>query len=87
MYYGSVSPWESTQLSTNKEYNETLKRAFALQEQLDAMLGVEGKKGLDDFLKANAKVGNFFEKEKFTDGFILGARLMIEVLTDTRFFK
>ncbi|MFI3238953.1 MAG: hypothetical protein R3Y47_13195 [Lachnospiraceae bacterium] len=87
MYYGAVIPWENSQLSQTQEYKDTLKIATDLQEKLIAQLNDENKKLFDEFLKADGEVGSFFEEEKFKDGFILGARLMIETLTDTRFTK
>ncbi|WP_317854393.1 DUF6809 family protein [Chakrabartyella piscis] len=87
LYYGAVAPWENSNLFLSKEHKETLDIANDLQEKLTSQLGDESKKLLDEFLKTDAKIGSFFEEEKFKDGFILGARLMIETLTDTRFTK
>lgn len=51
------------------------------------MLGEESKSLFEDFLSQQSKVANQFEEEKFKDGFILGARLMIETFLDERFRK
>ena len=85
LYYGAVSPWENSHLFSSQEYKDTLKLATELQEKLLEQLNEDSKKLLDEFLKADAKVGSFFEEEKFKDGFILGARLMIETLSDKRY--
>ena len=87
LYYGAVSPWENSNLFNSKEYKDTLTNATELQEKLIAELNDDNKKLLDEFLKTDAKVGSFFEEEKFKDGFILGVRLMIETFTDKRFLK
>lgn len=87
MYYGNVSPWENSQLSLSKEYRLMLDTANDLQEKVNALLGDEGKHLFDEFLKADASIGNCFEQEKFKEGFMIGTRLMIETLTDTRFAK
>ena len=87
VYYGGVSPWGNSRLTQSKEYTSKLEKANKLQEQLEKLLNDEEKKLFDEFLSANSKIGSCFEQEKFIDGFILGARLMIETLTDTRFSK
>lgn len=71
----------------SKEYVEQLKSANGLQEKLEKLLNSDEKLLFDEFLSANSKIGSSFEQEKFIDGFILGARLMIEALTDTRFSR
>lgn len=87
LYFGCVSPWENSTLPHTKEYEKRLKIANDLQEQLEQLLNAEEKKLFDEFLSANSKIGSSFEQEKFVDGFILGARMMIETLTDTRFSR
>lgn len=85
LYYGKVLPWENSQLFQIPEYKEVLKIATDLQDKLITQLNDESKKLFDEFLKADGEVGSFFEEEKFKEGFILGARLMIETLTDARY--
>lgn len=85
LYYGNIAPWEWQVQS--KRYRQQAKKALGLQEKVLALLDDDGKKLLDDFLDENSKLTCYFEEEKFKDGFILGARLMIETLQDTRFFK
>ena len=85
LYYGNISPWENSQLSISKEYRRMLDTANELQERVNALLGDEGKQLFDEFLKADAKVGNCFEQEKFKEGFMIGAKLMIETFGDKRF--
>ncbi len=85
LYYGAISPWENSKLSLSKEYRTMLDTANELQEKVNNLLGDEGKQLFDDFLKADAKVGNCFEQEKFKEGFMIGARLMIETFGDKRF--
>lgn len=85
LYYGGVSPCENSKLPQSGEYTSKLKKANELQEQLENLLNVDEKKLFDEFLCANSKIGSCFVQEKFIDGFILGARLVIETLTDTRF--
>lgn len=87
LYYGGVSPWENSRLPLSKEYTTKIQKANELQEQIVNLLNPEEKKLFDEFLSANSMVGSCFEQEKFIDGFILGTRLMIETLNDTRFSR
>ena len=85
LYYGSVAPWEGR--VDNPTYKKQAQKSLSLHDQVRSLLNDEGKKLLDDFLDENSKLTCYFEEEKFKDGFILGTRLMIEILQDTRFLK
>ncbi len=84
IYYGRVKLWESSVPKT-KEYTEDLKKSMECHDKLLALLDDNGWKAFNEYLEANAKATSYFEEEKFKDGFILGARLMIEILGDERF--
>lgn len=86
IYYGGITPWEG-KVAQTKEYREQAQRSCNLHDEVRSLLSDEGKKLFDDFLNENSKLTTCFEEEKFTDGFILGARLMIETLQDKRFLK
>ena len=86
IYYGRVSPWEG-RVAQIPEYKEQAKKSCDLHDEVRSLLGESGQKLFDDFLSENCKLTTYFEEEKFKDGFMLGARLMIETLTDTRFTK
>lgn len=85
LYYGAVSPWENSKLPQSREYKKLTSNACELQEKVHSLLNDEGKKLFEDFLKADAEIGGHFEEEKFKEGFVLGAKLMIETLTDNSF--
>lgn len=85
LYYGSVAPWEGR--VDNPSYKNQSKKSLSLYDQVRSLLNDDGKKLLDEFLDENSKLTCCFEEEKFKDGFILGTRLMIEILQDTRFLK
>ncbi len=82
LYYGSVSPWENSRLYENKEYREKIKEVCDLEQRLDDILSDDGKKLFLEFQNTEKEANVYFEREKFKEGFILGARLMIETLTD-----
>ena len=84
IYYGAVSPWEE-RVPQTKEYKEHIEKTCSIQEKLYAMIDDDTKTLFDNFLKADGELTSYFEEEKFKDGFILGARLMIETFQDTRF--
>ncbi len=85
MYYGGISPWENSKLPLSKEYTQLAKSACDMQDKLIASLFDESKALLEAFLNENSKVSGHFHEEKFKEGFIVGARLMIETLTDKRY--
>ncbi len=86
IYYGGITPWEG-RVAQTKEYREQAQRSCELHDEVCSLLSDEGKKLFDDFLNENSKLTTCFEEEKFADGFILGARLMMETLQDRRFLK
>jgi len=86
IYYGSVVPWEGT-VHRTKEQQEQINKSAEIHDKLRVMLSEESKSLFEDFLSEQSKVANQFEEEKFKDGFILGARLMIETFLDERFTK
>lgn len=85
LYHGEVSPWEEPILPLTSAYQKQGKITCGIQEKLIATLNDEGKELFEKFLVENSKLTSSFEETKFKEGFILGARLMIETLTDTRY--
>ncbi len=85
LYNGEVAPWEKSQLPKSEEYNATVKSMLELQDRVNKFLSDNDKEIFENFMKSYASVTAFFEEEKFKDGFILGARLMIEVFEDNSF--
>lgn len=65
---------------TSSEYR---KRAKELVPYLDEIEQVLGEERMTDFDNARAAVGIVEEKEAFREGFLLGVRLMLEVLRET----
>lgn len=55
-------------------------KTVACYEQLLRLLGSEGKPQLEEFIRRQLAVSCAQEKQAFTNGFRLGARLMLEVL-------
>lgn len=55
-------------------------KTVACYEQLLCLLGSEGKPQLEEFICRQLTVSCAQEKQAFTEGFRLGARLMLEVL-------
>ncbi len=84
LYYGDIFPVESRAPNT-EEHSQLRKRALALHEEVRNLLGDEGKQTFDTFLNTNAEINSLTEESKFRLGFVLGARLMIEVLQDTSY--
>ncbi len=84
IYNGKVSVWDSAIPKTveyNKDVNESLKK----YEQVRSLLDDSGKELFEEFLSDNAVVCGYFEEERFNDGFILGSKLMLEIMEDKRF--
>lgn len=85
LYRGGVSPTESNRRPLTGEYKKLLDKADDLQTKVQSLLTDEGKQLLEELQKVDGQIGSTFEEEKFKEGFILGARLMIETLTDKTF--
>lgn len=70
---GSSSP-------KNIAYYQTMSKLTDLETELAPKLDEEGKLLLNDFYENFGKLESIVSKEAFTDGFQMGAQMILEVL-------
>ena len=79
LWYGDMFPWEKP-ITHNEKYNEVLERLVKLEEELDNRLNNEDETIFEKFTNAQGELMCITEREAFVRGFILGARIIIEVM-------
>lgn len=78
LYHGKIAPWEKPP-SHVEAYRKRLRKLDGLETQLRTLLGAEHMPVLAAYIEANEEVYCDLEEEKFRDGFLLGATLMMEI--------
>ena len=80
LYYGSLSPVEQMGKLT-PEAKAILKRIHDNEEKLEAMLNKQERELLHTIQDDHLDVSAIISEKRFEEAFTLGARLMIEILT------
>ena len=79
LYYGNISPfeWHTDRNPACKELQGYITRHM---ETLKEMLDADGRQTLEKLDACLSEFESMCEKDAFTEGFCLGARIMIEVM-------
>lgn len=80
LWYGNISPCERD-IKRSSEYTDVLKRIVQHEKELHARLNDEEKEILERFVNYTNEMCCISEREMFVQGFMLGAKLIIEVMT------
>ena len=80
LYYGNVRPVEQMGGLTT-ETAAIMKRVHENEDRLEASLNDQEKELLRTIQDDRLDVASIIEEQRFREAFILGARLMIEILT------
>lgn len=83
LYYGKIAPWEKQNKSTTQKFQ--VEKVLELQEKFISSLDNSGKKQFNNFLDENNELNSNLEEESFKNGFILGAKLILEILQNKSF--
>ena len=83
LYYGNICPVEQMGGATSEE-KEILKRIHENEEKMRATLDEQEKAILDTIKDDCLTVSGSMSERRFQEAFSLGARLMMEVLTNVR---
>ena len=83
LYYGNICPVEQMEGATS-EKKEILKRIHENEEKMRATLDEQEKAILDTIKDDCLTVSGSMSERRFQEAFSLGARLMMEVLTNVR---
>ena len=81
LYVGDVRPNERF-VKRNSQYAKALDEVVKVGDALTAMLNEEQKKLFEDFMDAQREVTVLTDCETFCYAFKLGAKIMLDVLTD-----
>ena len=81
LYVGSIRPGERT-FKQNSQYGRAIKALTDSEERLDATLSKEQKSLLDEYRNAQQDLMVITDCETFVRGFQIGAKIMLDVLTE-----
>ena len=82
LYLGDVRPGERSG-SRNRQHVKALDELLKAEEELSASLSEEQRKLFEAFTDAQREVSILTDAETFTYSFKLGAKIMLDVLTDS----
>ena len=80
LWYGNIAPRERD-IQRSSDYANVLERIVQLEADLYARLNDEEKEILEKFVNCTNEMCCISEREMFVQGFLLGAKLIIEVMT------
>lgn len=81
LYLGGVRPGERT-FKRNSQYGRALTESAAAADRLIAALPSEQKVLFEDFQDAQREVSVLTDIETFIYGFKIGAKIILDILTD-----
>ena len=79
LWYGNISPCEMD-FKRGSKYSELLSYIVRHEEDLKKRLNDEEKEILEKFTECTNEMYGIAEREAFVRGFVLGARIIIEVM-------
>jgi hypothetical protein len=80
LWYGNIAPWEKG-FKNCGEYSELLRLVIRHIDELRERLNDEEKEIFEKFTECNNEMHGIAEREAFIQGFTLGARIIIEVMS------
>jgi len=80
LWYGNIAPWER-EIKRSSDYADALDRIVQLEADLYARLNDEEKEILEKFVNCTNEMCCISEREMFVQGFMLGAKLIVEVMS------
>lgn len=78
LYHGNINPVAKSVVQ-GSAYQKAMHQLSDIEERLMAQLDAEQKKLLQDFVSAQGNLNLISGEERFTDGFRMGARMMLEI--------
>lgn len=80
LYYGHINPCER-EFKKGSTYSELLGYIVRHQENLQKRMNDEEKEIFEKFTECTNEMYSMTEREAFAKGFVLGARIIIEVMS------
>ena len=81
LYYGRISPYEMS-ISATPEYQKLKTLADRNEDLLRESLSDEQKELLEKLIETVTDISSISERDMFINGFRLGVKLMMDVMTD-----
>ena len=81
LYYGRISPYEMN-ISATPEYQKLKALADRNEDLLRQTLSDEQKELLEKLIETVTDISSISERDMFINGFRLGMKLMMDVMTD-----
>ncbi|MBQ8249267.1 MAG: hypothetical protein IJY93_05215 [Clostridia bacterium] len=81
LWFGNISPWERP-FKKDGAYSELLTLVIQHQDDLKSRLNDEEKAIFEKYADCTTEMHDMTEREAFVKGFTIGARIIIEVLTN-----
>ncbi len=81
LYFGRISPYEMS-ISATPEYQKLKVLADRNEELLRESLSDEQKELLEKLIETVTDISSISERDMFINGFRLGMKLMMDVMTD-----
>lgn len=82
LYFGNINPNEK-QFVQNSDYDKAIQIIAANEDRLTESLAGKEKSLFFDYANAQSEVTGIIAVENFIDGFRLGAKIILEVMSDT----
>ena len=81
LYSGNLCPI-AKKVVHGGQYQKCLNEVAEIEEQLNKLLDAQGKEKLQDFVTAQGKLSYINAEERFTQGFRMGAKLILEIMNE-----
>ena len=78
LYHGNLNPVAKSVVQ-GSAYQKAMHQLSDIEEKLMARLDEEQQKLLQDFISAQGELNYISGEERFTDGFRMGSRMMLEI--------
>ena len=78
LYHGNLNPVAKLVVQ-NSEYQKAMQKISDLEEKLMKQLDDEQQKLLQDYISEQMKLITISGEERFTDGFRMGAKMILEI--------
>ncbi|HWQ50693.1 MAG TPA: hypothetical protein VN369_02720, partial [Terriglobales bacterium] len=81
LYFGNINPNEK-QFVQNSGYSKAMQTIFTNEGKLTELLTGKEKSLFFDYANAQSEINSITAIEYFSDGFRLGAKIILEVMSD-----
>ena len=80
LFLGDINPSQDNMIMSDHDYQEARNKEFQAEEKLEKTLSEEQKELLKEYSDTTAAVEYAVAKYHFLNGYILGVKMMMEIL-------